>query len=47
MLSMNSTERLLSAAMSGDCGIVTRCINEGANINAKDIALLVSFTYEK
>ncbi|XP_022095864.1 tankyrase-2-like [Acanthaster planci] len=35
-----ATDRLLSAAMSGDSQTVTKCINEGANINARDIALL-------
>ncbi|XP_038047951.1 death-associated protein kinase dapk-1-like [Patiria miniata] len=39
-----TTEAMLSAAMSGDTQTVTRCIDEGVNVNAKDIPLLFART---
>lgn len=35
------TEALLSAAMSGETNKLKRCIQQGANVNARDIPLLV------
>ena len=36
-----ATESLLSAAMSGETNKLRRCIQQGANVNARDIQLLV------